>query len=262
MPPHVRSQITNPTTLDEASRRRFAAALFGVHDQIFTGLDLEGFYRYVVDAPAQRTRIETYYGDDGRIVGYFAIHTFERRLEGRRVRVHRAETGLLPAYRGRALCARFFASQVGRALLAAPCQEHFFMGCLIHPSSHCGLSRHIDQIWPCPSRAIPPEIAGLMEALGDDFGLARIDGRSRLIRRIGWITRDPVEDEERWRTSEDPRVRLFVELNPDYTEGVGMLTLIPASFPIVLRAFSRNLVYKLRRRLDRRISGLLESFSE
>ena len=101
-----------------------------------------------------------------------------------------------------------------------------------------------------------------MEALADDFGLARIEERSPLVRKIGWITRDRAEDEERWRTSEDPRVRLFVELNPDYSEGAGMVTLIPVSLSAVIRGYSRNVAYKLRRRLGKRLSGFLESFSQ
>jgi len=243
--------ITDPSALDEARRRSFGRALFSIHRQIFESEDFSAFYAYVVDSPALRTQIETYHDRQGALVGYCAMHTFEREFGRRRVRVHRVETGLLGAYRGRGRCANFLAREFTRALLSAGRKQHYFFGCLVHPSSYCGLSRHIDRIWPHPERATPPELLAFMGALADDFNLRPVAGRDPLVREVGWVTREHHDDRERWRRNEDPRAVLYMRKNPDYSAGLGMITLFPVTVGGVISGFCRNVLYKARRRLSR-----------
>lgn len=249
MHPYTRSMVTEPAALDEDSRRSFGEKLYATHLKIFEDVDFEDFYRYVVDSRALRTHIQTYFNRAGDLVGYCAMHIFERDLEGREVRVYRIETGLLPAYRGRALCANFLAREFATALLSAGRKENYFFGCLVHPSSYCGLSRHLDRIWPHPERPTPPEIAEFMGALADDFGLPSVVARDPLVRKVGWVTRESPGADERWRQSADPRVRLYLRRNPDYRAGVGMSTMIPITGRSVVSWFTRNALHKLRRRL-------------
>lgn len=248
---YTRSTITDPSALMPEERRIFGHALFEVHRQIFEGVDFESFYHYVVDSPALRTRIETYYARSGELVGYCAMHTFERQLEGRSARIHRVETGLLPAYRGRARCANILAREFSWALLSAIRKEHYFFGCLVHPSAYCGLSRHVEMIWPHHERPTPPELLAFMGALADDFGLKTVTDRDPLIRKVGWVTRQDRDEHQRWHQSRDPRVKLYLRANPDYRAGLGMSTLIPVTAGAVVIGFSRNLLYKLRRQLKR-----------
>jgi hypothetical protein len=255
MPQAHRRQIVNPDALSASERHQLALTLFKAHTQIFDGPDAAEFERYVLNSSAERTRIEIYFDELGEAVGYFALHSFHRTLEDRNVLVHRAETGLLPAYRGRAVCARFFATelakQLAKTLLTAPRTEHFFMGCLVHPSSYCGLSRHVDVVWPNPDRATPEPIAAFMIALGDDFNLPKTSSDDPCIRKVGWITRDTGTDRRSWSASTDPRVRMFLSANPTYRQGTGLLTIIPLNVTSLLKAFSRNVALKLRRRLNR-----------
>ena len=248
---YTRSQVIVPSDLHEATRRSFGRALFRAHRQIFECDDFEEFYRYVLKTRGQRTRIEVYYNQDDEVVGYCSMHLFDRDLGGRATRVHRIETGLLPAYRGRALCANFLAREFASSFLSAPRKEHYFFGCLVHPSSYCGLSRHVDRIWPHPERATPPELVAFIHSLADDFGLPSVTGLDPLVRKVGWITREPPSAQERWRRSTDPRVKLYLRNNPDYRSGLGMSTLIPITPWGIVSGFSRNTLYKLRRRLHR-----------
>ena len=94
----LRSEIIDPKTLEPKAKRELIAELYATHCQIFEGVSETDFAAYVVDSPAERTRIEIY-RDAGRIVGYFAVHTFVRRVAGHQWVVLRAESGKLPSYR-------------------------------------------------------------------------------------------------------------------------------------------------------------------
>lgn len=74
----VHGEIVVPKSLDDAARASFADALYQVHAQIFDGVERDAFVHYVVDSPAERTRIMDYRDASDRIVGYFAFQVLRR----------------------------------------------------------------------------------------------------------------------------------------------------------------------------------------
>ena len=96
----IEAEIIDPTRIPPAQREVIFRRLYRVHQQIFAGVLIESFITYLVRPDALRTRIQIYRNEAGGIVGYCAVHLFERELDGRTVGVIRAEAGLLPGYRG------------------------------------------------------------------------------------------------------------------------------------------------------------------
>ena len=95
----VSAERIDPSKLGEVERAALTKTLYQVQPQIFAGPDEQAFARYVVDSPAEATRILLYRNRRRQLVGYFAVHRFVISLDERSIVVFRAETGLLPRYR-------------------------------------------------------------------------------------------------------------------------------------------------------------------
>lgn len=105
--------------LTVGARQQLLDDLYTVHCQIFCAVDKHSFVTYLEASKAQRTVIHVY-KDRSAVVGYFAFHVYENTLNGQTVALLRAESGLLPAYRGYSVNARMALNQVLRYRLAHP----------------------------------------------------------------------------------------------------------------------------------------------
>jgi hypothetical protein len=220
-------------------REALARELYGVHTQIFGGLDYEGFRHYVVDRHAWRNWVWVKYDAADRVVGYHATHAFRLDLQGRPSTVVRMEAGTLPESRGRDLtmisnCARLFL-----LWLQAPRRSWSIFAALTHPSSYTFLSHYAPVIWPQVGTPTPPEVQREMAEMADTFGLERVDEDNPMVRRVNWITLESEEERRRWQTSRRPNTRLYMRSNPGYVEGHGLVTLIPVNGTILLSALMR-----------------------
>lgn len=239
MPRLVTAEIVTPATLDALARQRLEDELYDVHSHIFRGVDRPSFVAYVIDSKAEHTWIQLYRGEDGELGGYLAMHIYERVVDGRTVAILRSEIGTLRKYRGANVMAAFFADRVIRYLLRHPLRPLYLLASLVHPSSYGQLLRYTDDVWPREGAETPADIRGLMETLGDAFGLARVDPSNALVRKVGWQTIDSRDDRAYWERCDRPGVQFFLRTNPSYAEGHGMLTLAPITLAIAMRGVAR-----------------------
>ena len=244
-------RVVEPRRLSPTERERLIDALFAVHCDVFDGVDRASFARYVVDSPAEATWIEVLMGDGEQIVGYFALHRFDRTLDGRTVAVFRAEAGIRRTHRGGGSLGALMLRTLLPYRLAHPLQAVHYLGCLVHPSSYTTFEAIARTLYPHRRGAPPPEIQRMMEALGDAFGLAVVQPDAPLVRRVGWITRDTEVEQAYWRKCMRPAARFFLEHNPGYVRGDGLLTLVPISLPNLMVGLYRFLRRKLARRWGR-----------
>jgi len=232
-------EIVVPKLLSPEERATFTDALYRVHCELFDGVSRASFARYVVDAPADETRILVHRDSQGEIVGYFAGHTFRRTLRGAPVVVLRAEMGMLRGHRGGATNARYGFSEAARIVARSPGTPVYLLTCLIHPSSYDDLTRYARPVWPSPTHRPDAELLALLCELGDSFGLRPV-GDDPLVRKVGWRPRDTAAERAFWRRNERPAVRFFVDANPDYGEGNGLLTLVPMTPAVLAGALGRE----------------------
>ncbi len=231
MPPNkggdlnLTTQTTIPSELSEGDRVAFTESLYAVHSDVFAGVSLEKFSAYVVNSAASRTEIQTFHAPNGDLAGYIAIHFFDRTFDGRECVVVRAEAGMLRSYRGANMAGPFMARQLVLNALRDN-RETWFMGSLVHPSSFCGLTRHASTFWPNPELSTPPEVLRFMIQLAEDFHLEPVDSARPLVRDVGWVTRDTPSEQAYWRRSTHPLAQFFVEQNPNFHLGNGLVTLV------------------------------------
>lgn len=226
MPKIAKSAIVVPSKLDPAARQEFIDALYKVHCEVFDGVSRDSFAKYVVESPAEHTWINVHRNDAGEIVGYFALHVFERELAGKASAIFRAEAGTLRAYRGGNTNMRFGLKLGVPYLLRYLGRRFYYLGSLVHPSSYCLFAKHFDVIWPSSRHPPPPAVLAFMDELANSFGLERVSPDNPLTRQVHWITRDSEVERNYWRNCDKPAARFFIEANPGYSEGDGLVTLI------------------------------------
>lgn len=240
------STIIDPSTLSPNAREAFTAELFAAHCRIFAGVDRATFAAYVVDSPAERTRIQVF-RDEGEIVGYAAFHAFEREHEGRPCLVLRTEVGLLPAYRRGTRMGGFLVREVMGVLLRNPGRAVYGLSCATNPASYRALTRDCDRVWPHWERPTPPATAALMTSLAERFGLEPVEGACPGVYHVGWKTLQDEHERRQWRACSHPASQLYVQRNPGYSEGHGMLILIELDPLGMLRCGLRLLARQLGR---------------
>jgi hypothetical protein len=239
MPKIAATEAVHLERLSDTARARLIADLYDVHRRIFDGVDQRAFIASVIASEARRNWLYIHKSEGGAIVGYCALHLFERTLANAPVTILRAHAGTLSAYRGSRVNSRCALRAILRTLLTHPCRATYFLGCFVHPSSYAVAARFAEPIWPSAHRAMPPAIAVLMLELAREFALEPVHGAHSLVHHAGWITRESERDIAYWQSHESPAVRYFLTVNPSYTKGHGLLSLIPLTLGHALRASVR-----------------------
>jgi len=254
----VSNQIIDPHKLSAEEFEALVSSLYAVHCEIFDGVSREEFSHYVVGSSADETRIQVSYGEEGDVAGYVAAHSFRRRLRGELVAVNRAEAGLRRPYRGNGSPAGFLLSWLLKTRWAFTGPQ-YYLGCLVHPSSYSAFARHAAVLWPSANEEIPDDIFEFMLELGEEFHLPVVDPKRPLVRQVGWITRDSAAERHYWQHTDLPAPRFYIEQNPSYSQGHGLLTLIPLDTASMAKAAMNWGTGRLKKTVRRTIGALERS---
>lgn len=241
--PAFSTAVIDPAALGPAARAALVDALYASHRVVFDGVDRGAFAAYVVDSPAERTRILVLEDADRRVRGYAAMHVFHHQHLGRPSLVVRMEIAAEPAFRRANFAGPFIAGAALRLALRHPGTPRYFFACFVHPSAYVSLCRHVPRVWPHPGVPTPPDIAALMLGLRRRFGLRPTgDG----IVDVGWIARgcDAVPRRPA------PEAQFYLERNPRFGRGEGLMTVVDFGTPSVVRGSLDFAAHRLRRWLE------------
>ncbi len=255
MSARVEARIVDPGALTPNEQEALIDALYPVQAEIFDGVSRAAFARTVVRSSALRTRVQVFRAR-GRVVGYAAWHVFDCEVQGRPASAVRCEAGLLREYRGGTRFGWFFAREAARVLLTSPGRPLYGVSCATSPATYRIVARSAHRVWPHWSKPTPPPLAALMEQMAAKFQLRPVDPSRPGVYHVGWRTREVAREVARWRACEHPASRLYLERNPDYGEGHGLLILVPMS-PIDLLLGAAGLArHKLGRTLGRVVAAV------
>lgn len=253
------TETLDPSTCTGQQRQTLIEEMYRVQATVFRGVSRDEFVQYVIDSSAQQSWIQLFRNSAGELVGYLAVHRFDIEDEGELCSVFRSEAGMLREYRGRTNVGMYLGRIILGHLLRRPLRKTYFLGCLIHPSSYHGMVRYASEIWPHPSQDMPQHIERLMSRLGEQFGLQEVDADYPLVRQVGWITQDSQAERLSWAQSDKPAVSFFLQQNPGYGRGHGLLTLIPQSLRLLMSSCFRAFVGRLKRDARRALRPVRES---
>lgn len=253
-----------PSKLTREARQRLSESLYRVHKRIFDGYDESEFDRCVVNSPANVTKIFVYRNKpEKEIIGYFAVHRFEKFINDKLLVVFRAEAGLVPECRRKNADLSFWLKEAIKFKILHPSKDAYFLLLPINPSMYAILVKYTYKIYPKYNSVIPSEIEKRMMRLADEFDLEKVDENNPLIRKVGEITQATDEEKAFWQSSENPHVRFYINSNPDFDEGNGLLTLVPLTFlNLFISFFGFIIFYTLKKKIRYNLHHLLESFGK
>lgn len=244
----ARTETIIPEQLADEDKVRLTDALYDIHRQVFDGEEKEAFRKYVVDAKAEHTWIQVHKSEAGTLVGYFAMHIFEREFHGETVAVVRAEAGTLRAYRGANANATFGLRHALHYKARHLARKMYYVGLLVHPSSYSVFAKYFDELYPSHKRQTPPDVLDFVCRLAEEFELAQVDAERPLVRHDGWCTRESEVERDYWRYHcEKDSVRYFVEANAGYGEGQGLLTVVPMTARALAHVAGRFVLERVQR---------------
>jgi hypothetical protein len=239
-----------PAHLPLRERKRLGHLLYEVHAQIFGGLTEDDFRRYTVDSTATTTKIFVYRNNnEKRIIGYFAVHRFEKSSAAGTVEVFRAEAGLVPEYRRRNADLSWFLREIIKYKILHPASHIYFLAAPVNPSMYAILARYMYKVYPRYNSPIPTLVRRLMLHLAEQFALSPVEGEAELVRKVGWKTHASDAEKEFWRNTRNPHVRFYITSNPHFSDGNGLLTLIPFDFPNLAVSVITFFAYTVKKRI-------------
>lgn len=242
----------DPNDLEEHQRAELSEKLYEIHQTVFAGLDKEAFDRYVINSPAKKTRILLYRNRRKELIGYFGVHRFEKDVDGQPVVIFRGEVGLLPGYRQRDANLSFWWTEATRYKLLHPGKHVYFFFVPVNPSFYAMAARYTYKVYPGRHLNIPADALRLMTHLAPQFGLPAVEEGNPMVRKVGWITLATRQEQEFWRSTRNPYVRFYIDANPKFNEGNGLLTLIPVTIVNALLSLFGVGFHALKKRLRRR----------
>lgn len=256
MPSFATTEMINPKQLTVDARHQLTEALFAVQCQIYDGADKTAFVNTVMASKAQETTIHIHKNADGDIVGFFAFHIYEKELNGRTTAIFRIQAGSLREYRGNNASTRILLNSIFRYWVKHPLRPFYYLGILIHPTSYMLCAKYGTVVWPHREQPLPPAIAAFMLELVQMFGTKAPDPQNPLIVSYGLSTRETEAERNYWRTCDKPDARFFVEQNPGYSKGDGLLTLVPLSGGHLARGAWRMISDRVHRTLAPTVTTL------
>ena len=139
------TEVLLPDTLSDADRAALTEELYGCHCRIFAGVSRADFVKYVINSPADDTRLFLLRDDAGTIRGYAAFHVFIKAHPDGPLAIVRIETGFERAWRRTSASGWFIIRQVLRVVLQYAGYRSYFLASFVHPSAYVALHRHAPQ---------------------------------------------------------------------------------------------------------------------
>lgn len=220
----------DPSSLAAKERDNFFDSLYQLHSEIFDGVEKDEFVSYVIDSPADYTRIRIYKNKRQEWIGYCAVHRFNKPVSDRPLTIFRAEAGILREYRGSNQTLWFAFREAIKYRIVHPFCDIYYLGSFVHPSVLYMLSRYFGKCYPAANKPLPDVTKELMLELASIFGLAPVEKQNALVRKVGWITKESAEDRNFWQNHTNEVVKFYIQTNPGYVNGNGLLTLVPLTF--------------------------------
>lgn len=255
----ITAETIYPSKLTPEARQNLSEKLYKVHKCIFEGLNEKEFDHYVVNSPAKLTKIFIYRNKTKeKIVGYFAVHRFEKCINSKLLVIFRAEAGLVPEYRHKNADIYFWFKEAMKFKIIHPNEEIYCLFCPVNPSIYAIFAKYMYKAYPKYSCTIPPHIKNLMMQLADEFNLKMIDQNNPFVRKVGWITKAIEEEKLFWQSCNNPHIQFYINLNPDFNKGSGVLTLMPITFlNLIISFFSFFIYYALKRSIRYNLHRLI-----
>lgn len=108
---------------------------------------------------------------------------------------------------------------------------------LIASSDSALVTKYVDDVWPCHCDLESHHVK-FLEHLIAQFSFKR-SSNDPLVVDTGWTTTEADHERARWATHSNPNVRFFLDRNPEYHKGNGLITVFPITLKNIFTATRR-----------------------
>lgn len=219
--------VANLNRISPAEASALIKSLYQFHDTVFDGVDEKAFFQAMLNPHSRLNKVKVWKDGSGRIFAYCALHRADLHTGSGLISVFKVEVAVSGGQRGRALAKNFIGLNFLAHFLRRPLRKTYFISAFVHPASYRMAAGSIWKLYPSWRRLTPPSVELLMNELADKLDYVRNDERP-WTRKVGWISKDDNEElHEYWKTHPDADIRFFLERNPDYRRGNGLLSVMP-----------------------------------
>lgn len=224
--------------------------LYAIHEQIFSGVSKEDFRKYVIEPDSRFTRIRLYTDPQGNDAGYLSFQVFEASRKRRDPLVIRTEVGFLPNYRRYNITLPTLVRSALAFQLSTLMRKGYFVATPVHPTPYrLGLAQ-LPEVWPHPEKPMPEKIRNVIGSLKAALDLHQVENGGEFSCQVGWKVKESQILKDRIQSRKDPVTRFYLSQNPDYSEGNGMLMVVPLTF----KTYYSGLLGLVKKRINRRVS--------
>ena len=223
------SVVVDLNAMDEEQRAAFIKDLYQFHRTVFDGVDESAFSKAMLNPHSSLNKVKIWKDVSGQVFAYCAVHRADLQVEGKSTSVFKVEVAVRRDQRGRALSKTFIGLEFLRHFLRRPFHRTYFLSAFVHPASYRMASGSVWKLYPSWKRPTPPELEQLMNTLADKLGYQRNAARP-WTRKVGWTPREDNAHHAKWEAHPSADIRFFLERNPDYRQGNGLLSIMPFTF--------------------------------
>lgn len=247
MKPNFQIQTIYPSKMNEAQRTALTDRLFAIHKEIFSGVSKKDFRKYVIEPDSRLTRIRVYSNPEGEEVGYLSFQVFETGKRRRDPLVVRTEVGFLPNFRRYNITLPTLIKDAVKYQIANLGRTAYFLATPVHPTPYrLGLAQ-LPEVWPRQNTPTPLKIKQVFSLLADSLNIQKADTGSEFACKVGWQVKESQVLQDRIMTRKDPATRFYLEHNPNYSQGNGLMMLVPLTFRTYFKGFMGIWEKKMKR---------------
>jgi hypothetical protein len=239
-----RKRITNTRTLrlgdlTKAEREALYVEAYALYAAYKTGVDRATFERhFFADDDA---RVALFHDEAGALIGFYSAAVQRVAHEGRQHAVFGALLCIDTRYDGtREATVRAIVDAL-RFKLREPRTPLAFMGVVTTPASFRRLAVTMPTTYPSRHVPTPAAIDALVRETARLRGLTFVDEARWLVRGLG-EPRQPERLKHSQSLRDDPHARFYMDRNPRFEEGIGMLIWFPLDVENLFRALVRRLL--------------------
>jgi hypothetical protein len=246
------TKVIDVQTLSEAEFESLVDTVSAVASSVFDGASRKELAKYFSGGGLTRAWVQLFSNQAGECVGFNNVALYERKTEDGAVSIFRSLAAILREHRGGSSTVLYPLFKAMAYKAGHPFTRVYYFGHLLHPSSYYLFYRLAAELWPRPGRETPAPIHAFMMQLADERGYPPPDDPDRPYTRASSVkTRESDEDQSFWLTSDKPPIRFYVDQNPEFSAGCGLITLIPLTWSNLMVAAGRFAWRTLRRTVRR-----------
>lgn len=208
----------------------------------------EEVFRTIVLVPEKAESKLYVYQEEGKIVGFHAIHWSKAKVLNRVAFIFRQQALFLPEIKGQSSIIRDTLNTIVYTKLKYPFRSIFGFYLVLNPISYHLLDKYAAIYYPNHAQPLSHSLETTIEQLAEAFDLTQKYENQSCVRRVALQETREYNERTMAKKANSPAVQFFLKYNPEYYKGYGLLALTPYNLSNLVAMTFRLIRYKMKKR--------------